>query len=70
MRHYVYLKCINNFSVSFIEIFQKSVKSFISAGFDDNDAYKYATGCFFGGVIFMLVSRCWKYESKINYVTN
>jgi zinc transporter, ZIP family len=42
--------------VSFVEIFQKSVKSFINAGNDFNDAYKYATACLFAGVVIMIVS--------------
>jgi zinc transporter, ZIP family len=42
--------------VSFVEIFKKSVKSFTEASFSDDDAYVYATLCFFGGVVFMVVS--------------
>ena len=41
--------------VSFVEIFQKSLKSFIKAGYSSGDSYLYATLCFFGGVTFMLV---------------
>ena len=41
--------------VSFVEIFRKSDKSFQSAGYSDSDAYVFATLCFFGGVVFMLV---------------
>lgn len=42
--------------VSFAEIFVKSQDSFAEAGFDDKDAYFYATLCFFGGAAVMLVS--------------
>uniref|UniRef100_A0A7S4VDJ1 Uncharacterized protein n=1 Tax=Ditylum brightwellii TaxID=49249 RepID=A0A7S4VDJ1_9STRA len=42
--------------VSFVEIFQKSNGSFVDAGNSEEDAYIYATLCFFGGVIIMLVS--------------
>jgi zinc transporter, ZIP family len=49
--------------VSFVEIFQKSNLSFIAAGHDINHAHIYATGCFFGGVILMVVGT--KYR-KIN----
>jgi hypothetical protein len=41
--------------VSFVEIFQKSHLSFIAAGHDTDRAYIYATGCFFGGVVLMVV---------------
>lgn len=41
--------------VSFVEIFKKSVNSFVAAGNDDNQAQVYATGCFFGGVVLMVV---------------
>ena len=41
--------------VSFVEIFQKSSASFEDAGFDEDKAYVYATLCFFGGVVFMVV---------------
>jgi len=41
--------------VSFIEIFAKSNDSFVNAGHDENKAYIYATLCFFGGVVTMLV---------------
>lgn len=40
--------------VSFVEILQKSMDSFEEAGHDENDAYVYATLCFFGGVFFMV----------------
>ena len=43
--------------VSFVEIFQKSATSFEDSGYDEDDAYLYATGCFFGGVVLMVVSR-------------
>jgi zinc transporter, ZIP family len=41
--------------VSFVEIFNKSLKSFADAGFEDGDGYLYATLCFFGGVVAMVV---------------
>jgi ZIP family zinc transporter len=42
--------------VSFIEIQSKAVASFEHAGHDENEAYIYATCCFFAGVIMMIVS--------------
>lgn len=42
--------------VSFVEIFRKSVLSFEADGYTE-EAYMFATLCFFGGVIFMVVSR-------------
>lgn len=42
--------------VSFVEIFNKSQSSFLDAGHSERDAYLYATLCFFGGVVVMLVS--------------
>jgi zinc transporter ZupT len=47
--------------VSFVEIFQKSQLSFIAAGHNTNQSHIYATACFFGGVVLMVVSllaRC------------
>jgi zinc transporter, ZIP family len=41
--------------VSFVEIFNKSVIAFTSANHPKDDAYVMATGCFFGGLVFMLV---------------
>jgi ZIP family zinc transporter len=41
--------------VSFIEILAKSNDSFVNAGHDENKAYIYATLCFFGGAVTMLV---------------
>lgn len=41
--------------VSFVEIFFKSITSFTDQGFDDTRAYGYATLCFFGGVIIMIL---------------
>jgi len=41
--------------VSFIEIFAKSNDSFVNAGHDENRAYIYATLCFFGGVVTMIL---------------
>lgn len=41
--------------VSFIEIFNKSADSFEAAGYEENKAYIYATLCFFGGVVVMLL---------------
>jgi zinc transporter, ZIP family len=43
--------------VSFVEIFRKSVTAFANDGFSADDAYVYATLCFFSGVVFMVVSR-------------
>lgn len=42
--------------VSFVEIFGKSQGSFQEAGFSEKESYTYATLCFFGGVVVMLVS--------------
>jgi ZIP family zinc transporter len=42
--------------ISFIEIFPKSNTSFEDAGHSEDDAYLYATLCFFGGVLLMSVS--------------
>lgn len=45
--------------VSFVEIFQKSVGAFEAAGYSaDREGYIYATVCFFGGVVLMVVSSC------------
>lgn len=41
--------------VSFIEIYAKSNDSFVNAGHDENRAYLYATLCFFGGVVTMMI---------------
>jgi ZIP family zinc transporter len=41
--------------VSFIEIFQKARISFEDSGLDEGKAYSYATLCFFGGVMVMMV---------------
>eukprot|EP00541_Cyclophora_tenuis_P014704 CAMPEP_0116545978 /NCGR_PEP_ID=MMETSP0397-20121206/2974_1 /TAXON_ID=216820 /ORGANISM="Cyclophora tenuis, Strain ECT3854" /LENGTH=371 /DNA_ID=CAMNT_0004070363 /DNA_START=38 /DNA_END=1153 /DNA_ORIENTATION=- len=41
--------------VSFVEIFNKSQSSFQDAGFEEDQAYVYATLCFFGGVFAMLL---------------
>ena len=41
--------------VSFVEIFAKSTLSFEDAGHESNLAYIYATLCFFGGVLLMMV---------------
>lgn len=41
--------------VSFVEIFQKSIGSFGDADFSEDDGYLYATLCFFGGVVAMMV---------------
>ncbi len=43
--------------VSFVEIFGKAEDSFVNAGYEENTAYIYATLCFFGGVVTMLVSQ-------------
>lgn len=42
--------------VSFVEIFNKSVASFVNGGRAENIAYSYATVCFFAGVVLMVVS--------------
>ena len=42
--------------VSFVEIFFKSITSFVDAGHDEDRAYVYATLCFFAGVIIVMVS--------------
>lgn len=42
--------------VSFVEIFGKARTSFVDAGHEENKAYIYATLCFFGGVLTMIVS--------------
>ena len=41
--------------VSFAEILVKANTSFLDAGHDDQKAYLYATLCFFGGVVSMMV---------------
>lgn len=41
--------------VSFVEIFAKSKNSFLLAGYPENMAYVYASVCFFGGVVLMVV---------------
>mmetsp|Transcript_24870 Transcript_24870/g.36496 ORF Transcript_24870/g.36496 Transcript_24870/m.36496 type:complete len:373 (-) Transcript_24870:275-1393(-) len=41
--------------VSFVEILFKSLGSFQDSGIEDGKAYCYATLCFFGGVVFMIV---------------
>lgn len=41
---------------SFVDIFQKSYSHFILAGHSDSNAFSYATVCFFGGVLLMIVS--------------
>jgi len=41
--------------VSFVEIFPKSTDSFGEAGIEENTSYVYATLCFFGGGIIMLI---------------
>ena len=43
--------------VSFVEIFGKSRKAFVQSGESDSAAYTYATLCFFGGVVVMVVSE-------------
>ena len=43
--------------VSFIEIFQKSVSSFVDAGHKKGVSNALATLCFFGGIGVVLVSR-------------
>lgn len=41
--------------VSFVEIFSKSQDAFVDAGVNDVDAYTYATLCFFGGFVVMMI---------------
>jgi ZIP family zinc transporter len=41
--------------VSFVEIFKKSNLSFLNAGHSEQMAYVYATLCFFGGVVTMML---------------
>lgn len=41
--------------VSFVEIFTKSQDAFADAGIDEVNAYTYATLCFFGGFVVMMV---------------
>jgi zinc transporter, ZIP family len=54
--------------VSFVEIFRKAIHSFQLDGIPDDDAYMYATICFFGGVLLMVVStsltRLWHFLSR------
>ena len=56
--------------VSFVEIFQKSIGSFEDSGKSESDAYLYATLCFFGGAVFMLVSPLCAllYRHRIKFV--
>jgi len=41
--------------VSFVEIFFKSNQSFIAAGISERTSFTYATLCFFGGVVTMMI---------------
>jgi len=41
--------------VSFAEIFVKSQDEFVAAGIDEANAYTYATLCFFGGFVVMII---------------
>ena len=41
--------------VSFVEIFSKSQDAFVDAGVDEANAYTYATLCFFGGFVVMMI---------------
>ena len=41
--------------VSFVEIFQKSIVSFRKSGMSAKETYRYATICFFAGVLTMVV---------------
>jgi zinc transporter, ZIP family len=43
--------------VSFVEIFQKSIRSFMDAGINHDTAYVYSTLCFFAGILLMVVSE-------------
>ena len=49
--------------VSFVEIFQKSITSFLQSGMTKKEAYRYATIGFFGGVMSMVVSSCFSLGS-------
>jgi ZIP family zinc transporter len=42
--------------VSFVEILTKSHTAFMDAGHEENVAHIYASMCFFGGVLVMMVS--------------
>ena len=44
--------------VSFVEILQKSINAFGDGGMSVKESYRYATICFFAGVVFMVVSCC------------
>jgi ZIP family zinc transporter len=50
--------------VSFIEIFQKAQQAFLDEGFIAGTAYSYATLCFFGGVLVMMVS-CFRFAASL-----
>ena len=50
--------------VSFAEIFTKSNQSFVATGIKEDTAYLYATLCFFGGALFMLVSEIFYFDSR------
>ncbi|KAL3936067.1 MAG: hypothetical protein SGBAC_008534 [Bacillariaceae sp.] len=41
--------------VSFVEIFSKASIGFADAGYAENEAYIYATACFFAGVVLMIL---------------
>ena len=41
--------------VSFVEIFAKSNSAFLDSGVDEANAYTYATLCFFGGFVMMMI---------------
>lgn len=45
--------------VSFVEIFSKASIGFADAGYAANEAYIYATACFFAGVVLMIVRDTW-----------
>ena len=48
--------------VSFVEIFPESVDSFVTAGYEENMSYIYATLSFFGGILTMKVSGSCPFE--------
>lgn len=43
--------------VSFVEIFQQSLKSFNDLGFNNQKTYLFAIVCFFGGIFFIVVRQ-------------
>lgn len=54
--------------VSFVEILQKSTRSFEASGLSYNDSYKYSTCCFFAGVFIMVVST-YRYSRGVIFLS-